>query len=58
MTEDRRRADIERIMEPLKANMPEAGDFGFEAIHEPGCLTVWATSCGTSPGQAGNSPST
>ncbi|MCF1597373.1 hypothetical protein [Streptomyces muensis] len=98
MTEDRRRADIERIMEPLKANMPEAGDFGFEAIrrlgnpvpmlvqnsggellqlwlepfgqdywlepgeavyvtshgtwndhpfetvHEPGCLTVWATS--------------
>ncbi len=29
MTEDRRRADIERIMEPLKANMPEADDFGF-----------------------------
>lgn len=98
MTEQGRRAHIDRIIAPLDANMPTAGDFGFEAIqrlgnpvpmlvqndgdeqlqlwlepfgqdywlepgesvyvtsygtwndhpfetiHEPGCLTVWATS--------------
>ncbi|MGI5407145.1 hypothetical protein ACQEV9_10185 [Streptomyces chartreusis] len=89
MTEDGRRADIERIIAPLTENMPKAGDFGFDAIrrlgnpmpmlvqnqgrerlelwlepgeavhvtsygtwsdhpfetiHEPGRLTVWATS--------------
>lgn len=98
MSETDRRAPLDRTMEPLKTNMPEAGDFGFEAIrrlgnpvpmlvrndgteplrlwlepfgqdywldpgesvyvtsygawndhpfetvHEPGCLTVWATS--------------
>jgi hypothetical protein len=30
------RADIGRIMEPLDVNMPEAGDFGFEAIKRLG----------------------
>ncbi|MFJ4370311.1 hypothetical protein [Streptomyces chartreusis] len=36
MTEDGRRADIERIIAPLTENMPKAGDFGFEAIRRLG----------------------
>lgn len=36
MTEGDRRADIERIMDPLKQNMDQAGDFGFEAIQRLG----------------------
>nr|WBO78453.1 hypothetical protein SBE_002060 [Streptomyces sp. SBE_14.2] len=31
-----RRAAIERIIAPLEANMPDAGDFGFEAIQRLG----------------------
>ena len=33
-----RRADnrIDRLVEPLKTNMPEAGDFGFRAIQQLG----------------------
>ncbi|MFI6898186.1 hypothetical protein ACIBM4_29135 [Streptomyces sp. NPDC050256] len=30
------RADIDRIIDPLKKNMPDAGDFGFEAIQQLG----------------------
>ncbi|MFF6980538.1 hypothetical protein ACFZAV_23165 [Streptomyces sp. NPDC008343] len=36
MTEEGRRADIARIVEPLNANMPKAADFGFEAIRRLG----------------------
>ncbi|GAA4038528.1 hypothetical protein [Streptomyces shaanxiensis] len=36
MTEARRRLGLDRIMQPLKVNMPEAGDFGFEAIRRLG----------------------
>ncbi|MFD8044687.1 hypothetical protein ACFV5E_14745 [Streptomyces chartreusis] len=36
MTEDGRRADIERIIAPLTENMPKAGDFGFDAIRRLG----------------------
>lgn len=48
------RADIDRIIDPLKTNMPEAGDLGFEAIQQLGnpvpllvqndgkeCLQLW-----------------
>ncbi|NUS13264.1 MAG: hypothetical protein HOY69_17985 [Streptomyces sp.] len=30
------RADIERVIDPLRANMPEAGDPGFQAIRTMG----------------------
>ncbi|MEU1407198.1 hypothetical protein ABZ471_33465 [Streptomyces sp. NPDC005728] len=31
-----RRAEIDRIVDPLKTNMPQAGDLGFEAIQQLG----------------------
>ncbi|MDO0916159.1 hypothetical protein QQM39_36630 [Streptomyces sp. DT2A-34] len=36
MSESGRRADIDRVIEPLNANMPKAGGFGFEAIRRLG----------------------
>ncbi|MFD8803001.1 hypothetical protein [Streptomyces atroolivaceus] len=36
------RAEIDRIIDPLKTNMPKAGDFSFEAIQQlgnPGAAT-------------------
>ncbi|MCL8012340.1 hypothetical protein [Streptomyces sp. AS02] len=36
MTEASRRLGLDRIMQPLKVNMPEAGDLGFEAIRRLG----------------------
>ncbi|WP_328950226.1 hypothetical protein OG778_22000 [Streptomyces sp. NBC_00184] len=57
------RADIDRIINPLKTNMPEAGDLGFEAIQQLGnpvpllvqndgkeCLQLWLEPLGRTTG--------